>query len=156
MNLIKRKDFGDFFEDISLPLYGVRLPKFYIDKKYKHQLNISEDTNNEDFLRALVLKGFKKLNLNKDSKEYHNYINRIKHELDTIKELGFIDYILLVWDVINYCKENEIPVGLGRGSAAGSLLLYLIGVTKIDSLKYSLYFERFISKTRAKNKKLME
>ena len=154
MNLIKRKDFGDFFEDISLPLYGVRLPKFYIDKKYKHQLNISEDTNNEDFLRALVLKGFKKLNLNKDSKEYHNYINRIKHELDTIKELGFIDYILLVWDVINYCKENEIPVGLGRGSAAGSLVLYLIGVTKIDSLKYSLYFERFISKTRAKKQEV--
>jgi len=149
-SLIKTKEFDANFSNINLPLHGVRLPEFNIDIKYKHEVGISEDASNYEFLRALTLKGLKSLNLKKDSKEYHDYINRIKYELDTIKELGFIDYILLVWYVINYCKENSIPVGLGRGSAAGSLILFLIGVTRIDSLKYDLYFERFISKIRAK------
>jgi DNA polymerase-3 subunit alpha len=152
--LINSKKFEENFSQVNLPLHGVRLPEFHIDNKYKHELNISEDSSNYDFLRALTLKGLKNLNLKNDSKEYHNYISRIKHELDTIKELGFIDYILLVWHVINYCKENNIPVGLGRGSAAGSLILFLIGVTRIDSLKYNLYFERFISKIRAKKQEV--
>ena len=143
-NLINLKKFESNFSNVDLPLHGVRLPEFIIDNKYKHEVGISEDCSNYDFLRALTLKGLKSLNLKKDSKEYHEYINRNKYELDTIKELGFIDYILLVWYVINYCKENNIPVGLGRGSAAGSLILFLIGVTQIDSLKYNLYFERFI------------
>lgn len=142
--------FDKNFSRISLPLHGVRLPEFEIDKVYKHKLGISEDTSNYDFLRALMLKGLKSLNLDKNSNEYNKYIERAKYELETIKELGFIDYILLVWYVINYCKENNIPVGLGRGSAAGSLILFLIGVTQIDSVKYDLYFERFISKIRAK------
>jgi DNA polymerase-3 subunit alpha len=153
-NLINLKQFDSNFSNIDLPLHGVRLPEFTIDNKYKHEVGISEDASNYDFLRALTLKGLKSLNLKKDSEEYHNYINRIKYELDTIKELGFIDYILLVWYVINYCKENNIPVGLGRGSAAGSLILFLIGVTQIDSLKYNLYFERFISKIRAKKQEV--
>ena len=147
-------NFDELFSDINLPFHGVRLPEFQIDNKYKHEVNISEDSSNYDFLRALTLKGLKSLNLKKDSNEYNNYINRIKYELDTIKDLGFIDYILLVWYVINYCKENNIPVGLGRGSAAGSLILFLIGVTQIDSLKYDLYFERFISKIRAKKQEI--
>ena len=144
------KDFSSSFSKIDLPLHGVRLPEFVIDKVYKHQVEISEDSSNYDFLRALSLKGFKDLNIKKDSPEYKKYIDRAKYELDTLKELGFIDYILLVWDVINYCKEHSIPVGLGRGSAAGSLILYLIGVTRIDPVRYDLYFERFISKIRAK------
>jgi DNA polymerase-3 subunit alpha len=144
------KDFSSSFSKIDLPLHGVRLPEFVIDKVYKHQVEISEDSSNYDFLRALSLKGFKDLNIKKDLPEYKKYIDRAKYELDTLKELGFIDYILLVWDVINYCKEHNIPVGLGRGSAAGSLILYLIGVTRIDPVKYGLYFERFISKIRAK------
>ena len=82
--------------------------------------------------------------------DYPKYSERIKYEFETIKELGFLDYILLVFTVINYCSENSIPVGLGRGSAAGSLVLYLLGVTKVDPIKYELFFERFISKIRAK------
>lgn len=144
------KDLESQFRNLDLPLHGVRLPEFKIENKYKHDVGISEDSTNYDFLRALSLKGFKDLNINKDSSEYKKYIERAKYELDTLKELGFIDYILLVWDVINFCKENNIPVGLGRGSAAGSLILYLIGVTRIDPVKYDLYFERFISKIRAK------
>lgn len=96
------------------------------------------------------MNGFKELGLEKDSNEYEEYVSRVKYELETLKDLGFVDYILLVWDVINFCKNNDIPTGLGRGSAAGSLVLYLVGVTKIDPVKYGLYFERFVSKIRAK------
>jgi DNA polymerase-3 subunit alpha len=142
--------FSNKFDKLDLGLHGVRLPEFNIEISSKRKLGISEDVSNYDFLRALALNGFKSLNINKSNKDYSKYVDRAKHELETLKELGFIDYILLVWDVINFCKTNDIPVGLGRGSAAGSLILYLIGVTRIDPVKYDLYFERFISKIRAK------
>jgi len=144
------KDFSDQFENTELDIHGVRLPEFEIDLASKRRLGISEDSSNYDFLRGLALNGFKTLNINKTDKNYKKYIDRAKHELDTLKELGFIDYILLVWDVIHFCKTSDIPIGLGRGSAAGSLILYLVGVTRIDPVKYDLYFERFISKIRAK------
>ena len=149
-NYSNKKDFSDKFEDTELDIHGVRLPEFEIDLASKRHLGISEDSSNYDFLKALALNGFKTLNINKSDKDYKKYVDRAKHELETLKELGFIDYILLVWDVINFCKTSDIPVGLGRGSAAGSLILYLVGVTRIDPVKYDLYFERFISKIRAK------
>ena len=149
-NYSNAKDFSDQFENIELDIHGVRLPEFEIDLASKRHLGVSEDASNYDFLRALTLNGFKTLNINKADKDYKRYIDRAKYELDTLKELGFIDYILLVWDVIHFCKTSDIPVGLGRGSAAGSLILYLVGVTRIDPVKYDLYFERFISKIRAK------
>ena len=144
------KEFSDKFESTELDIHGVRLPEFEIDLAAKRRLGISEDSSNYDFLRDLALNGFKNLNISKSDKNYSKYVDRAKHELDTLKELGFIDYILLVWDVIHFCKTNDIPTGLGRGSAAGSLILYLVGVTRIDPVKYDLYFERFISKIRAK------
>jgi DNA polymerase-3 subunit alpha len=149
-NLVEDKVFSSKFQDVDLGLHGVRLPEFTIDSQSKRHLNISEDVSNYDFLRALALNGFKDLNIDKSLPDYKKYVDRAKYELETLKELGFIDYILLVWDVINFCKTHDIPVGLGRGSAAGSLILYLIGVTRIDPVKYNLYFERFISKIRAK------
>lgn len=138
------------FSNYDLGLHGVRLPSFDIDVKYKKALGVPLDASNFEFLRGLCLQGFKKLKLDKNSADYKTYTDRVKYELDILKELEFVDYIILVWDVINFCKENRIPVGLGRGSAAGSLVLYLIGVTRIDPIKYGLYFERFISKFRAK------
>jgi DNA polymerase-3 subunit alpha len=149
-NYCNTKDFSDRFEDTELDIHGVRLPEFEIDLASKRHLGISEDVSNYDFLKALALNGFKGLNINKSDKDYKKYVDRAKHELETLKELGFIDYILLVWDVIHFCKTSDIPIGLGRGSAAGSLILYLVGVTRIDPVKYDLYFERFISKIRAK------
>ncbi len=137
----------DKFEELNLNLHGVRLPSFEIDKKYKHEINVSEDIKNEDFLKALCKEGLKRKGLK--GKEY---TDRVKYELKTLSELGFNDYILLVWDVVNFCKNNDIAVGLGRGSAAGSLVLYLIGVTGIDPIEHELYFERFVSKVRAKKK----
>ena len=145
-------DFKSHFKGIDLPLHGVRLPTFEIEDKYKREIGVSEDISNYDFLRSLANTGFKNLKLNKKDPHYNEYVDRAKYELSTLKDLGFVDYILLVWDVINYCERNDIPTGLGRGSAAGSLILYLIGVTKVDPIKYGLYFERFISKIRAKKK----
>ncbi len=144
------QEFLDQFETMKVPLLGVRLPEFSINPKHKAELGVAETVTNFEFLRALCLKGFAGLNLAKDSPEYKKYAERVKHELSIMQELGFVDYMLMVWDVINFCKEHDIPTGLGRGSAAGSLVLYLINVTKIDPIKYGLYFERFISKIRAK------
>lgn len=138
------------FSPITSPIKGVRLPEIKTEARHRKDLGLGNDCTNFDFLRALCKKGFEKLNLQKGSKEYEEYGNRVKYELGILNELGFVDYILLVWDVVNFCVENNIPTGPGRGSAAGSLVLYLIGVTKIDSLKHGLYFERFVSKTRAK------
>lgn len=149
-NNMNAQEFLDQFKTLKVPIIGVRLPEFTIDTKYKQALGIEESATNSEFLRALCVKGFAELKLKKDSPEYKEYGERVKHELSIMNELGFVDYMLMVWDVINFCKEHDIPTGLGRGSAAGSLVLYLIGVTKIDPIKYGLYFERFISKIRAK------
>jgi len=152
MNNKKTKpQFSDQFSKLDLGLHGVRLPSFEINKKYKRQAEVSEDVTNEEFLKALCNKGYKALNI-KSKKLKKSYADRVRHELDIVSELGFIDYMLLVWDVINFCKENDIPTGFGRGSAAGSLILYLIGVTGIDPIEHDLFFERFISKIRAKKR----
>ena len=119
MNKKVKSKFADNFSSLDLPLHGVRLPSFEINKKYKRQAGVSEDVTNEEFLKALCNNGFKKLKIKSKSAK-KSYGDRAKYELKIISELGFVDYILLVWDVINFCKENDIPIGFGRGSAAGS------------------------------------
>jgi len=74
--------------------------------------------------------------------------DRLEHELKIIKETGFVSYFLIVWDFIHYAKTLGIPVGPGRGSAAGSLVSYVLGITDIDPLKYGLLFERFLNPER--------
>ncbi|MBP6342363.1 MAG: DNA polymerase III subunit alpha [Candidatus Omnitrophica bacterium] len=74
---------------------------------------------------------------------------RLEHELATIEKMGFISYFLIVWDFIHYAKSKGIPVGPGRGSAAGSMVSYLLGITDLDPLKYKLLFERFLNPDRA-------
>ncbi|MFH1776220.1 MAG: DNA polymerase III subunit alpha [Candidatus Omnitrophota bacterium] len=74
--------------------------------------------------------------------------NRLMHELKVIKDLGYASYFLIVWDFINFAKQKSIPVGPGRGSAAGSIVSYLLGITDIDPLKYDLLFERFLNPER--------
>ncbi|MDE5932032.1 MAG: DNA polymerase III subunit alpha, partial [Lachnospiraceae bacterium] len=73
---------------------------------------------------------------------------RMDYELDIIHTMGFVDYFLIVWDYINYCRENGIAVGPGRGSAAGSIVSYCLRITDIDPIKYSLLFERFLNPER--------
>jgi DNA polymerase-3 subunit alpha len=143
-------NFSKDFQKYDLGLHGLRMPVFEIDQRHKSRLNLVAATTNYDFLRSLAREGFYKLNLEKGSELYKRYVDRVNYELQILQELEFIDYIILIWDVINYCRENNIPTGPGRGSCAGSLLLFLIDVTKIDPIKYELFFERFISKARAK------
>lgn len=75
-------------------------------------------------------------------------IERMNYEIDVIVNMGYVDYFLIVWDYINYAKTNDIPVGCGRGSGAGSICAYCIGITNIDPIKYSLLFERFLNPER--------
>ncbi len=76
------------------------------------------------------------------------YTDRLRRELDMIRKMGYSSYFLIVWDFISYAKKQGIPVGPGRGSAAGSLVSYCIGVTDIDPVKYNLLFERFLNPER--------
>ena len=76
------------------------------------------------------------------------YEDRIKMELETIKNLGYVEYFLIVWDYINFAKQNDIPVGPGRGSGAGSLVAYCTGITEVDPMRYDLFFDRFINPER--------
>ncbi len=73
---------------------------------------------------------------------------RMESERKVIREMGFVSYFLIVWDLIRWSRENGIPVGPGRGSAAGSIVAYLLGITKVDPLKYDLLFERFLNSAR--------
>ncbi|SDY45655.1 DNA polymerase III subunit alpha [Tindallia californiensis] len=73
---------------------------------------------------------------------------RLQHELNTIRNMGYTEYFLIVWDFIRFAKEKGIPVGPGRGSAAGSLVSYALGITDVDPLKYGLIFERFLNPER--------
>ncbi|MBE5927245.1 MAG: DNA polymerase III subunit alpha [Lachnospiraceae bacterium] len=73
---------------------------------------------------------------------------RLDYELNTIHDMGYVDYFLIVWDFIHFARENDIMVGPGRGSAAGSLVSYCLGITNIDPIKYSLLFERFLNPER--------
>ena len=140
------KDFKEY-KDVCPP--GVRLPQIDIDQKYYEELKIEPETSNLNFLKKLCWKGIQEKGIDKlDISD--EYLKRTKMEIDILDELGFIDYILLNWDILNFCHENDIPTGPGRGSAAGSLVLYLINVTKVDPVKYELFFERFVSKSRAK------
>jgi DNA polymerase-3 subunit alpha len=128
---------------------GVKLPEIRVDQKYYDLLGCQSSISNFNFLRKLCFEGVKKRKID-ELPNKQVYYERLTMELSILNELGFIDYILLNWDVINYCHENKIPVGAGRGSAPGSLVLYCISVTNIDPIKYDLFFERFVSKSRAK------
>lgn len=76
------------------------------------------------------------------------YEERLEMELNTINKLGYVEYFLIVWDYINFARENDIPVGPGRGSGAGSLVAYCSGITQVDPMKYDLFFDRFINPER--------
>lgn len=128
---------------------GVLLPKISIEDKWYDYVGIPKDSPSELFLKKLCAKYFKAkgLHLKENSQEY---VDRFKKEYEVLNKLGFIDYALLNWDILNWCHENSIPTGAGRGSAAGSLILYLLGVTKVDPIRYGLFFERFVSESRAR------
>lgn len=99
----------------------------------------------EQYLPQLCLAGLKK-RLNGDLKPA--YVERLKHELQVIHKMGFEDYFLIVYDFIRYGRQKGIYIGPGRGSAAGSLVAYCLGITMVDPLQYNLLFERFLNAER--------
>jgi DNA polymerase-3 subunit alpha len=98
----------------------------------------------EDYLDELCREGIIRRNLNWTAE----YQSRLRYELDTINKMGFAGYFLVVWDFVSYAKAQRIMVGPGRGSAAGSLVAYLLGITNLDPLRYGLLFERFLNPER--------
>ena len=115
------------------------------DRKYIPKYNNSD--NNYEYLKKLCILG---LNKRFNGKVSNKYKERILYELDVINKMGFVDYFLIVYDYVLYAKKNDIFVGPGRGSAAGSLVSYSLGITNIDPIKYDLLFERFLNINRKK------
>ena len=111
----------------------------------KNLLPIYDCDNTDKYLFDLCRKGLTK---RLDGQIPDNYKERLIYELNVIKEMGFSNYFLVVYDFIRFAKKNKILVGPGRGSAAGSLVAYSLGITEIDPIKYDLLFERFLNPER--------
>jgi len=121
--------------NVEFEFGNIKLPKFTIDGV----------TDNKEFFRELCRRGM--------TEKYcavppDKVTERMEYELDVITKMGYTDYYLIVWDFIRYARENGVPVGPGRGSGAGSLCAYCIGITGIDPIKFNLLFERFLNPER--------
>ena len=117
--------------------FGVtKLPNYDVPEEYETHL---------DYFKDLCYKGIKKRYGENPNEEV---MSRLEYEISVIEKMGYVDYFLIVWDYINYAKSVGIPVGPGRGSGAGSIAAYAIGITDIDPLKYGLLFERFLNPER--------
>jgi DNA polymerase-3 subunit alpha len=127
----------------------VRLPEIALSVEEKASIN-DKFTSNGLFLKRLVHEGWKKFSVKVPENQQQVYLDRLTEEFEIIKDLGFIDYFLLVWRVINKARQLGAFIDWGRGSAAGSLIFFLIGVTGVDPIDKKLFFTRFISKVRAK------
>ena len=106
--------------------------------------DVPEGYTTNSYLRELCFKGLKERYENPSEE----VIERLNYELNVIEKMGYVEYFLITWDFINYAKENNIMVGPGRGSAAGSIVAYTLKITDIDPIKYSLLFERFLNPER--------
>ena len=121
--------------NVEFEFGNIKLPKFTIDGV----------DDNKQFFRSLCRKGmFEKYG----SEPSATVTERLEYELDIITKMGYTDYYLIVWDFIRYAREHDVPVGPGRGSGAGSLCAYCIGITGIDPIKFNLLFERFLNPER--------
>lgn len=128
---------ADLCDYVDMPWHEPELPKIEIPPQY---------SNSAAYLKDLVKEGWKKRGVDKfDSKKQKIYRKRVDDELFVIEKKDFCDYFLILVDYINWCKQNDVIVGPGRGSAAGSLVCYLIGITQLDSIKYELDFGRFLT-----------
>ena len=122
--------------------------KCNLEFEFGHTILPNFDTPNNmdhfEYLKQLANEGIK----NRYGTSNDEIESRLNYELETINKMGYTDYFLIVWDFIHHAKSEGIPVGPGRGSGAGSLVAYSIGITDIDPLKYNLIFERFLNPER--------
>ena len=117
---------------------------FEFNKYHLPEFKLPEGIGAADYLRQLCLEGFEK----KYGSDREEVRNQLFYELDMIERMGFTDYFLITYDFIAYAKREGIPVGPGRGSAAGSVASYCLDITTVDPIKYGLYFERFLNPER--------
>ena len=117
-------------------------------KYHLPQYPVPEGYTSLSYLNKLCEDGFKKRYEGANEATETMLRERLKYETDTITSMGFVDYFLIVWDYINFAKENHIAVGPGRGSAAGSIVAYCLGITGVDPIRYNLLFERFLNPER--------
>lgn len=131
---------ADIIDNVSMPFQSPQLPTFPLPKEFD---------NNYDYLVHLTERGWQKRGiylLTKDKQEI--YRERLEYEKNIIHTMGFDGYFLIVWDFINWAKTHDVKVGAGRGSGAGSLVCFLMGITDLDPIKYKLIFERFLNPER--------
>jgi len=115
---------------------SIKIPKFPLK---------NQNQDNNSFFRTLCFEGmYSRYGQNPEK----DVLSRLEYELSVITSMGYTDYFLIVWDFVRYARENGIPVGPGRGSGAGSLCAYCVGITDIDPIKYGLIFERFLNPER--------
>ncbi len=119
---------------VEIEFHNTKLPHFEVPEGY----------DSWSYLNHLCEEGFRERYPDDDGKLHEQMI----YELSVIKKMGYVDYFLIVWDYINYAKEHDIPVGPGRGSAAGAIVSYALKITDIDPVKYDLLFERFLNPER--------
>ncbi len=146
-HLLTREEFDSFTS--SDVISNMKYIEDICNVSFEYNSNLlpiyDENINSFEFLSNLCNKGLNK-RLNGNVSDI--YQKRLDYELDVINKMGFCDYFLVVWDYVKYAKFNNILVGPGRGSAAGSLVSYSIGITEIDPIKYDLLFERFLNPER--------
>ncbi len=144
---LMRKEFGWLPEALSNTLEIAEKCdlKLNFDQIHLPRFEPPVGKSKEDYLRELCLEGIQK-RYDSLSREVSD---RLEYELKVIEDIGFVGYFLIVWDFIKFAKSQGIPVGPGRGSAAGSIVSYLLGITDLDPLKYGLLFERFLNPERA-------
>lgn len=124
-------------------VFEYKYPKFDLPN-FNDNLKVS----NKEYLKSLSIVGLKRRLEISGIKDDKVYISRLEYELDVICKMNFENYFLVVYDFIRYAKTNNILVGPGRGSAAGSLVAYCLGITNVDPIKYGLMFERFLNPAR--------
>src|SRR5213083_2310313 len=144
-----REIFRDFPEAITNTLEIADRCNLEIEfgKSKYPEYPVPEGKTREGYLCELCYKGLGERYGERATKD-QELIKRLDYEIDVLKRTGFVSYILIVWDFIHFAKERGIPVGPGRGSAAGSIVAYVLGITDIDPLQYGLIFERFLNPDR--------
>ncbi len=118
--------------------------EFTFGKYFLPEFKLPEGVTSLSYLKQLCREGFDELY----GTAHPEYMQQLEYEIDMIEKMGFTDYFLIVWDFVRFAKSAGIPVGPGRGSAAGSMVTYCLHITEIDPMKYGLYFERFLNPAR--------
>ncbi len=140
---VKKFYYPSEIDDTELVLKNI---EFVFNKKRGALLHYEPGESSDDLLIKKLHEGLKIRGIDLNKKTV--YRNRLNQEYLTIKKMGYSDYFLIVQDYVLYAKNNNIPVGPGRGSAAGSLVSYLLQITEVDPIKYNLLFERFLNDQR--------